>query len=334
MAETKGYWIGRPVLVTGAGGFIGSHLVELLFDAGAEVHCFLRYKSTSEQGYLIELSEEKRKNLHIIRGDLESQETVIDAAKGIDTIFHLGALISVPYSFVHPEETVHTNTIGSLNILMAARTHNVSNVVIMSTSEVYGTAKYVPMDENHPLQAQSPYAASKIAADKLAESFYHTYGLKVAIARPFNTYGPRQSARAVIPTIISQALTRDELKLGNTATTRDFTFVTDTAKGLIRIAEVAESAGEVINLGSNFEIAINDLVKTIARLSGRDLRIVQDTERLRPGTSEVQRLYASNKKATQLLGWHPTVSIEDGLLRTMEWVRNNLHRFDVNRYGL
>ena len=327
-------WADRPVLVTGAGGFIGSHLVEQLLQLKAKVHCFLRYNSLSRKGFLDILGETERAKLQIITGDLESQETVMHAAKGVDIIFHLGALVSVPYSFLHPEETVRTNTIGTLNVLMAARRYGISKTVITSTSEVYGTARYVPMDEEHPLQAQSPYAASKIAADKLAESFYRAYGLPVAIARPFNTYGPRQSTRAVIPTVIAQALIRSELILGDTSTTRDFTFVKDTVAGLLRIAETEEAIGEVINLGSNSEITISDLVQLVAKLSGRNLRIVKDPKRIRPGTSEVRRLYAANEKAKRLLSWKPTVTLEEGLRRTMAWVKDNLDLFEADRYGI
>jgi dTDP-glucose 4,6-dehydratase len=327
-------WNGKSVLVTGAGGFIGSHLVERLLKLKAKVYCFLRYNSSSKKGYLEDFTDEQQSRLNIVRGDLETQETVMEAASGMDVIFHLGALISVPYSFIHPQETFNTNACGTLNILMAARQHGVSKVVVMSTSEVYGTARHVPMDEDHPLQAQSPYAASKIAAEKLAESFFRSYGLPVAVARPFNTYGPRQSARAVITTIISQALTRDELKLGNTLATRDFTYVEDTVAGLVRIAEEESTCGEVINLGSNFEIAIDDLVKLIAKVSGRNLRIVQDAQRIRPGTSEVHRLFASNEKAVRMLNWHPTVSLEEGIKRTMDWVSDNMKLIEVDRYGV
>jgi dTDP-glucose 4,6-dehydratase len=333
--KKKSYsWKGKSVLVTGAGGFIGSHLVERLLKLKAKVYCFLRYNSLSRMGYLEEFGDEERARLNIVRGDLETQETVTEAARGMDVIFHLGALISVPYSFIHPQETFNTNAGGTLNILMAARQHDVSKVVVMSTSEVYGTARYVPMDEGHPLQAQSPYAASKIAAEKLAESFFRSYGLPVAVARPFNTYGPRQSSRAVITTIISQALTRDELKLGNTAATRDFTYVEDTVAGLVRIAEEDAACGEVINLGSNFEIAIDDLVKLIAKVSGRNLRIVEDSQRLRPGTSEVHRLLAANDKAVKMLNWRPSVDLEDGIRRTMDWVAKNMKLFEVDRYGV
>lgn len=334
MKEALLNWKNRPVLVTGAGGFIGSHLVEELLKQGADVYCFLRYNSLSRKGFLDMLDKKKQADLHIIRGDLEIQETVMQAAKGMDIIFHLGALISIPYSFLHPVETIFTNTIGTLNILMATREQKVFKTIIMSTSEVYGTARYVPMDEEHPLQAQSPYAASKIAADKLAESFYRTYALPVAIARPFNTYGPRQSTRAVIPTIISQALMSSEVKLGDILTTRDFTFVKDIVQGLIRIAERQQSNGEIINLGSNYEISINDIVKLVGKLLGKNLNVIVDANRIRPGTSEVRRLYASNQKAKRLLNWEPTVSLEEGLQQTISWVKDNLDIFEVDRYGI
>ena len=334
MVGTSFNWENRAVLVTGAGGFIGSHLVERLLKLKANVYCFLRYNSLSRKGFLETLNKTERSELHIVSGDLEAQDTIMQAAKGMEVIFHLGALISIPYSFIHPQETVLTNTIGTLNVLMAARKYNVSKTVIMSTSEVYGTARYVPMDEEHPLQAQSPYSASKIAADELAKSFHRAYELPVAIARPFNTYGPRQSTRAVIPTIITQALTRSEIKLGDTSTTRDFTFVKDIVSGLVLIAEKKETNGEIINLGSNCEISVVDLVKLVSKLTRRDLKIELDEKRLRPGTSEVRRLLAANEKAKRLLGWRPTIDLEEGLRRTIDWISDNLNIFEVNSYGV
>ncbi len=334
MAKGSFNWKNKSVLVTGAGGFIGSHLVEELLERKAKVHCFLRYNSQSSRGFLDALRKEDQAKLSILKGDLEVQETVMQAARGKDVIFHLGALVSIPYSFLHPEETVRTNTMGTLYVLMAARQYHVSKTVIMSTSEVYGTARYVPIDENHCLQAQSPYAASKIAAEKLAESFYLVYGLPVAVARPFNTYGPRQSARAVIPTIISQALKRSEIKLGDTSTKRDFTYVKDIVRGLILIAEKKESCGEAINLGSNYEISIVDIVKKVARLSGRRIKIINESRRMRPKASEVRRLWAQNKKAREILGWQPVISLDEGLRRTIDWVRDNQENYKIDQYGV
>lgn len=334
MPENYFDWKDKKVLVTGAGGFIGSHLTEALIKKEAKVCCFLRYNSLSRKGFLETLSPAKQSKLSLIKGDLEAQETVMQAAKGMDVIFHLAALISIPYSFLHPEETMRTNAIGTLNILMAAREYGIAKTVIMSTSEVYGTARYVPIDEEHPLQAQSPYSASKIAAEKLAESFYRAYGLPVVIARPFNTYGPRQSVRAVIPTIISQALGRGELKLGDISTKRDFTFVKDTVRGLMLMAEKKGSDGQAINLGSNYEITIQDIIKLVSRLLNKRLKIITDSQRLRPGTSEVKRLWASNEKAERLLGWRPKIKLEEGISKTITWIRDNLSLFEIDKYGV
>ena len=321
-------WRGINVLVTGAAGFIGSHLVEELFQRGAKVTAFVRYTSRASVGFLGSLASD----LRIVAGDLTEFESVYQAMKGHEVVFHLGALIGVPYSFVHPREVVHVNTVGSLNVLTASRETKVRRLVLTSTSEVYGTAQYVPIDEDHPLQAQSPYAASKIAADKLAEAFYHAYSLPVAVARPFNTFGPRQSLRAVIPTIIAQGLQGGPVSLGATSPTRDFTFVKDTVRGLIRIAEVGEAIGEVINLGTGREISISDLAKTIALLMGCDAAIENDEQRIRPGSSEVHRLCCNHAKAQRLLDWHPQCSLEDGLKETISWFRSSGSLEESRRY--
>ncbi len=325
-------WKDKKVLVTGAGGFIGSHLTEELVSLGAQVTCFVRYTSTENIGNLKYLSNEMRKEIKIINGNLEDQNSVRSACIGKDVVFHLGALIGVPYSFVHPQEVIRTNSIGTLNILHAAKEEKVSKLIITSTSEVYGSANYVPIDEKHPLQAQSPYAASKIAADKFAESYFKSYKLPVSIIRPFNTYGPRQTPRAVIPTIIMQCMIKDEVIVGTTTTTRDFTFVTDTIQGFIKVAESEKSIGEIINVGSNSEITIGDLIKKIASFIGRDVRIVTDQTRFRPNASEVLRLWADNTKAKEIIGWEPRYSLDQGLRITIEWLSQNLEELSPNKY--
>jgi len=272
-------WNKKSVLVTGAGGFIGSHLTEYLVELGANVKAFVRYNSRNDWGMLELLPEEKLSQIEVITGDLKDADAVRHAAKDVDIIFHLGSLIAIPYSYIHPRETIETNILGALNVLMAAKENNVEKVIHTSTSEVYGTARYVPIDENHPLQGQSPYSASKIGADKIAESFYRSFNLPVAIIRPFNTYGPRQSARAVIPTIITQALTKEKIFLGSLHPTRDYTYVKDVVEGFIKVAESSKSVGEVINIGSNFEISIGDLANKIISLIGKNAEIVTDPVR-------------------------------------------------------
>ena len=323
-------WTGLKVLVTGAGGFIGSHLVEELVSIGARVTAFVRYTSRASVGSLASLAND----LHIVAGDLTEFESVYQAMKDQEYVFHLGALIGVPYSFVHPREVVNVNTLGTLNVLTAARKTEPKRVILTSTSEVYGTARYVPIDEDHPLQAQSPYAASKIAADKLGEAFHHSYVLPVSIVRPFNTFGPRQSLRAVIPTIIAQALRGGPILLGATSPTRDFSFVKDTVRGLVRSAEVEEAIGEVINLGTGEEISIGDLAMKIASLMGRDIEIRSDEQRLRPGRSEVHRLCCNNLKAQRLLAWRPQCSLDDGLRQTIDWLKKSEGLEESRRYHI
>lgn len=323
-------WQGKRILVTGAGGFIGSHLVERLLSLGADVRCFVRYTSSGEVRFL----ESVRDKIEIVAGDLRDSDAVEKAIKGMEVVFHLGALVGIPYSYLHPREVVETNTLGTLNILLACRDHQVEKIVHTSTSEVYGTAKYVPIDENHPLQGQSPYSASKIGADKIVESFYAAYNLPVATVRPFNAYGPRQSARAVIPTIITQALTSGEVRLGNTSPTRDFTYVEDTVDGFIKVASSPVSIGEVINIGSGQEISIGDLANRIAGLIGKDVQVVVDEARLRPEKSEVDRLWADNRKAKELIGWEATVFLEEGLKKTIGWIKNSLDMYQPERYSI
>ena len=325
-------WDKKKVLVTGAGGFIGSHLTERLFELGAKIKAFVRYTSRADEGFIKYFSDDLRKHMDIVYGDIRELETVVKAMDGVDIIFNLAALVGIPYSYIHPQEVIEANTIGTLNVLMAARDVGVEKLVQTSTSEVYGTARYVPINEDHPKQPQSPYSASKIAADAIALSFYHSFDLPVAVIRPFNTYGPRQSDRAVIPSIISQVLTKDRLTLGNTTPTRDFTFVTDTAEGFIKVAGSEKSVGMEINIGSGQEISIEDLIKKIISLVGRDIVIEHDKERFRPAHSEVERLCADNTSARNVLGWSPKVSLTHGLEETINFIKNNPGFYDPDKY--
>jgi len=322
----------KSVLVTGAGGFIASHLVERLVTEGAKVRAFVRYNSRGDVGLLRLLPGEVFSQLEIVAGDLRDVEAVRSAMKNVDTVFHLGALIAIPYSYVHPREVIETNVMGTLNVLMAARELGTPRVVHTSTSEVYGTAQYVPIDERHPLQGQSPYSASKIGADRIAESFYRSFNVPVVTIRPFNTYGPRQSARAVIPTIISQVLTRDEVKLGSLDPMRDFTFVADTVAGFLRAASADRALGEEINLGNDNTIRIGDLVEKIFGMIGKSPKVLTDTQRIRPDKSEVLKLWASNHKAKELIGWEPLISLDEGLRRTIEWISAHLDLYQPDRY--
>lgn len=326
-------WSKKSVLVTGAGGFIGSHLTEHLVELGANIKAFVRYNSRSDRGMLELLPREKLNSMEVILGDLKDADAVRHAAKDVDIIFHLGSLIAIPYSYVHPRETIETNIIGTLNVLTAAKENGVEKIVHTSTSEVYGTAQYVPIDEKHSLQGQSPYSASKIGADKIAESFYRSFELPVAIIRPFNTYGPRQSARAVIPTIISQVLIREKIFLGSLHPTRDYTYVKDVVEGFVKVAESPRSVGEVINIGSNFEISIGDLANKIISLTGKNAEIITDPARVRPQDSEVERLWCDNTKAKRLLEWEPTTSLKEGLKETIEWISDNIHLYKPELYN-
>lgn len=323
---------GQAVLVTGAGGFIGSHLTEALVQRGARVRAFIRYNSRGDCGLLDLLPATVRDEIDVRFGDLRDADTVRRTAEGIGTIFHLGALIAIPYSYISPRDVVETNVLGTLNVLEAARAHNVSRVLHTSTSEVYGTAQYVPIDERHPLQGQSPYSASKIGADQLAESFARSFGLPVSIVRPFNTYGPRQSARAIIPTIISQALTGGTLRLGSLKPTRDLLYVGDTAAGFCAIAEHEAAIGKVMNLGTGIEVSVGDLVRTIGTLLGTELEVTEDTQRLRPVNSEVGRLLADATLAREVCGWQATVTLEQGLSHVIGWMRDHLARYRPEIY--
>jgi dTDP-glucose 4,6-dehydratase len=325
-------WNGKNVLVTGAGGFIGSHLTEMLVKKGANVRAFLRYNSKNKAGFLDYLPDTVKENIEFFFGEIRELEAVQRALKNIDVVFNLAALIGIPYSYLHPQEVFNTNTKGILNILSAARNKSIDKIVHTSTSEVYGSALYIPIDEKHPLQPQSPYSASKIAADAVAMSFYYSFHTPVAIIRPFNTYGPRQSERAVIPTIITQAITKKSVKLGNTNTIRDFTFVEDTAEGFIKIAESDKSVGEIINIGSGSEISISDLCKKIAGLAGKDIVIETDEIRVRPKDSEVSRLLADNTRAKELADWKPKIGLEEGIKKTIEYIRENIHLYNPDKY--
>lgn len=325
-------WKDKKVLVTGAGGFIASHLVERLVSEGANVRAFVRYNSRNDYGMLKFISSDVFSKIEIIQGDLRDNEAVRNAVKGVDTVFHLGALIAIPYSYVNPREVIDVNIMGTLNVLMAARDFGTRRVVHTSTSEVYGTAQYVPIDEKHPLQGQSPYSASKIGADRIAESFYRSFEVPVVTLRPFNTYGPRQSARAVIPTIITQALTRDEVKLGSLDPSRDFTFVHDTANGFLKVAEADNVLGEEVNLGNDNTIRIGDLANKIFQIIGKTPKVSLDLQRIRPNKSEVMKLWASNQKAKSLIGWEPRISLDEGLALTIEWISKHLDLYRPDEY--
>lgn len=318
-------------MVTGAGGFIGSHLVEHLAQQGADVKAFVRYNSRNDPGLLRHLPSESRR-VEIMAGDLKDSETVRRVLKDMHVVFHLGALVAIPYSYQSPLDFVQTNVFGTVHVLTAALAAGVERVVHTSTSEVYGTARYVPIDEDHPLQGQSPYSASKIAADKFAESFYRSFGLPVSTVRPFNAYGPRQSARAVIPTIITQALRGDVIRLGSLHPTRDFTYVRDLVDGFVRVAEDERTVGRVLNLGSGEETSVEQLVALIGSLLGKTLRIEVEERRVRPPLSEVERLIADTRLAQDVLGWGPRVSLPDGLGETIAWVRNHLDLYQPGEY--
>ncbi len=325
-------WKKRTVAVTGAGGFIASHLVEALAARGARVRALVRYNSRNDRGMLELLPAALQRNVSITAGDLRDPEAMYDLLDGCDAVFHLGALIAIPYSYQHPREVVETNVLGTLNILQAARRHKLRCVVHTSTSEVYGTARQVPISETHPLQGQSPYSASKIGADKIAESFACAYALPVVTVRPFNTYGPRQSARAVIPTVITQLLAGNTLKLGSLQPTRDFCYVADTVAGFIAAAETDKAVGEVVNLGTGCEISIGALVQLCGELLQVKPKIVIEARRRRPEKSEVERLLADNRKAKKLLGWAPHVPLRAGLQLTIDWLRANRERYRPGEY--
>lgn len=323
-----GYWKGKTALVTGAGGFIGSHLVEALARRGARVRAHVRYNSSGSQGWLSSLDPELAGAVSIFAGDVRDYGRTLQAVTGIECVFHLASLIAIPYSYHAPESYVQTNVGGGLNVLNACRAAGVARVVHTSTSEVYGTARYAPIDENHPLQGQSPYSASKIGADMLAESYYRSFGLPVAIIRPFNTFGPRQSARAVIPTIISQLYAGiEEISLGSLSPTRDFNFVADTVTGFLDMGRSEEAVGKVVNIGSGQEISIGDLAELLCEITGKRATVSRTKERLRPKQSEVERLLCDASLAGRILGWKPAYTLEQGLEITARWVRDHPEHF-------
>ena len=326
------FWKDKQVLVTGAGGFIGSQLVESLLQAGAHVRAFVRYNSRADAGLLRLVPPELTSSLEIVGGDLREWQAIRQVVRGSEIVFHLGALISIPYSYDHPFEVAETNFMGTLNILMACQYLGVQRLIHTSTSEVYGTARQVPISEAHPLQGQSPYSASKIGADKLAESFFCAYNLPVVTVRPFNTYGPRQTGRAVIPTIIAQALANGTIHLGNLSTKRDFTFVSDTVRGFVLAAEAQGVEGQAFNLGTGEDISIGDVARKVIQMVGKPIKIVVDPERLRPELSEVMRLISDNSRARQCLGWQPEISLEQGLDQTIDWIRQHADLYKVGTY--
>jgi NAD dependent epimerase/dehydratase len=333
--------MGGKILVTGADGFIGSHLTETLVREGHDVRAFVLYNSFNSWGWLDASPVEIRQNIEVFSGDVRDSHGVRTAVRGCDAVFHLAALIAIPYSYHSPDTYVDTNIRGTLNVLQAATELGVAKILHTSTSEVYGTARFVPITEDHPLQAQSPYAASKIAADQLALSFYRSFETPVAVVRPFNTYGPRQSARAVLPAIILQiASGRKKIRLGSTHPTRDFSYINDTVSGFLAVAATDTSIGEVVNIGSNYEVSIGDAAQLVAKLMGVDIEIDTDAERLRPKNSEVERLWADNSKAHRLAGWSPRYSgiegFERGLTETIQWFVHpeNLNRYKSDRYNI
>ncbi|BDG07081.1 GDP-mannose 4,6-dehydratase [Anaeromyxobacter paludicola] len=324
---------GAKVLVTGAGGFIGSHLVELLVRRGAKVRAMVHYDARADQSNLELVSPEVRGAFEVVSGNVEDPYFVASAVKGQEAVFHLAALIAIPYSYLAPASFVATNVQGTLNVLEACRTQGVSRLVHTSTSETYGTALYTPIDEQHPLQGQSPYSASKIGADKLAESYHLSFGLPVATVRPFNTYGPRQSARAVIPTIIAQALASPAIRLGSLTPVRDLNYVLDTVAGFVAVAESDAAVGQVVNVGSGSAVTIGELAALILRIMGIEKEIVVDQARVRPEKSEVMALLADRRKAEALTGWTPRYTLEQGLRETVEFVRAHLDRFKPDVYN-
>jgi dTDP-glucose 4,6-dehydratase len=321
------------VLVTGAGGFIGSHLVEELLERGQRVRALVRYTSGGGIGFLQEVVQ-RRERLAIVHGDIRDARAVRQAATGCRRIYHLAALIGIPYSYIAPDSYVAVNVQGTLHILEAARELGVERVVVTSTSEVYGTAQYTPIDERHPLNAQSPYAATKVGADQLALSYHRCYDLPVTVVRPFNTYGPRQSARAVVPTIITQALAADRIQLGSLDPVRDLVFVKDTARGFVALADAAEAVGKVTNLATGVGVSVGELVEHIGRIVGRRLTVVSSEDRRRPAASEVYRLLGSAQQARALAGWQAQTGLDDGLTQTVAWVRANLRSYGALEYRI
>lgn len=324
----------KRVLVTGAGGFIGSHLAEELVRSENKVRALVHYNSRNDWGLIELLPEGIKEELETIAGDVQDPFMVRKAIQGCDMVFHLAAMIAIPYSYIAPESYVNTNIKGTLNVLQACLDEGVEKVIHTSTSETYGTAQYTPIDEKHPLKGQSPYSASKIGADKIAESFHLSFGLPVATIRPFNTYGPGQSARAIIPTIITQALSNSVVNLGLLTPVRDLTYVKDTIDGFLKVAESDNSVGEVINVGTGSGITIKELAEKIVESVGKDVKIVRDERRVRPEKSEVMALVCDGRKAAELIGWKPRYALEDGLRETIEWIRGHLDRYKAEIYNV
>lgn len=325
---------GKKVLVTGAGGFVGSHLVEALVKRDAIIRAFVHYNSRNDWGMLEDVEKNILNEVEVVAGDLKDADCVREAVCGQQVIFHLGALIGIPYSYVNPRDVVDTNVNGTLNILTAALDFGIEKVVHTSTSEIYGTAQYVPMDEKHPVNPQSPYAASKLGADLLALSFYRSFDLPVGIIRPFNIYGPRQSARAVIPSVITQALLKRKISLGSVSPTRDLTFVKDSVTGFIGFAECEKTVGEVVNLGSGLEVSINQTISLISNCLGKKIQIKKERKRIRPEKSEVERLFSNSSKAKRLFGWQPKTDFKQGIEKTISWFEKNPKRYKADIYNI
>jgi NAD dependent epimerase/dehydratase len=325
----------KTVLVTGADGFIGSHLTEMLLSEGCKIKALSQYNSFNNWGWLEQIKD--LQEIEVLSGDIRDPHYCLEITKGVDVIFHLAALIAIPYSYVAPSSYVETNISGTLNICQAALQNGCQKIIHTSTSEVYGSALYVPIDEKHPLQPQSPYSASKIGADNMAMSFFNAFNLPLTIARPFNTYGPRQSARAIIPTIISQIASGSKvIQVGDLSPTRDFNYVEDTCRGFVALAKSDQTIGEIINIGSNFEISINDTFELIKKIMNSDVQFEVDPQRIRPQKSEVSRLWCDNSKIEQLTGFKPQFSIESGLTKTIEWFseKSNLNHYKTNLYNV
>ncbi len=328
-------WQNKKILVTGADGFIGSHLVERLAARGAKVKAFVYYNSFNSWGWLDTLSRQTMNKVEVFAGDVRDPNGVLKATEKADVVFHLAALIGIPFSYHSPDSYVDTNIKGTLNVLQAARKAGVERIVHTSTSEVYGTAQYTPIDESHPINPQSPYAATKSAADELALSFYRSFDLPVVVLRPFNTFGPRQSARAIIPTILSQICAgRNTIKLGNTESTRDFNYVSDTVEAFLKVAETDRSVGQVFNAGSNTEVSIRELVNLIQIITKKKIKVVTERERLRPDKSEVERLVCNAGKLRSICGWESRVSLGQGLKLTLAWLRKNINRYKTDIYNV
>jgi NAD dependent epimerase/dehydratase len=327
-------WTSKKVLITGADGFIGSHLTEKLISQGARVKAFVMYNSFNTWGWIDTFSPEDKKAAEIVCGDIRETDLLKQTLKDVDIVFHLAALIAIPYSYASPASYIKTNVEGTLNLLQTSLECGVKKVIHTSTSEVYGTAQYVPIDEKHPLQGQSPYSASKIGADMIAESFFRSFNLPVATVRPFNTYGPRQSARAIIPTLILQLLKDTKIRVGSLHPIRDFTYVGDTVDGFIKAAEAEGTNGEVINIGSNQGISIRELTNTLSQIVGKEVIIECDEERIRPVNSEVNQLLCNNQKAKELIKWHPTVKLVEGLSKTVNWFKKNQQVYKSDLYNI